>query len=492
MKGGAPREVLTVAQMAAADRAAIAGGLDEVALMEAAAAAVTRRALELLSPGAAVLVLCGPGNNGGDGFAVARQLRARGHAVTLAATQPAAAYRGAAGVMAGRWEGAVEPLAAKHGERTDDLVVDALFGAGLNRPLEGSAAAVVAALNRRGARVLAVDVPSGVAGDSGEALGDLAAQAIATVTFCRKKPAHLLLPGRALCGEIAVADIGIPDAVVAALAPATCETGPWLAAGLPTRSAASHKYHFGTLLIRGGSSMTGAGRLAARAALRSGAGLVAVAAPASALPVYATAAASLILLPAETPDDWIDLLRDARRNALLVGPGNGATAETRAAAEASLASGRALVLDADAITVFAGEAAVLAAQVRGPLVLTPHEGEFRRLFPELAGDKLARARAAAAALGAVVLLKGADTVVAAPDGRAAINASAPPALAVAGSGDVLAGIIGALLAQGLPAFEAAALGAWLHGEAAQGAGRGFIADDLPERLPALFVRLECA
>jgi NAD(P)H-hydrate epimerase len=270
------------------------------------------------------------------------------------------------------------------------------------------------------------------------------------------------------------------------------EAGPWLAGLLPARRAASHKYDFGFLLIRGGASMTGAGRLAARAALRSGAGLVGLAAPAASLPVYATAAASLILLPAETPDDWIRLLGDARRNALLVGPGNGATAETRAAVEAALASGRATVLDADAITCFAGEAPALAAQVRGPLVVTPHEGEFRRLFPDLRGDKLARARAAARALHGVVLLKGADTVIAAPDGRAAINASGPPALAVGGSGDVLAGILGGLLAQGLPAFEAAALAAWLHGAAAEGAGRGFIADDLPDRLPAVFARLATA
>lgn len=490
MTGGPPREVLTVAEMGAADRGAMALGIPESRLMEAAGRAVAEAALARLPPGGAVLVLCGPGNNGGDGLVAARLLAEQGPRVRVAATQPLSAYRGAAGEMARRWQGETSPLRAEDGAAPADLVIDALFGAGLSRPLEGDVAEVARRLNARGAQVLAVDVPSGLAGDSGAALGGLAIQATATVTFCRRKPGHLLLPGRALCGDLLLADIGIPDAVVAGLAPRLAETGPWLAEGLPRRGYQSHKYDFGYLLLRGGQTMTGAGRLAARAALRAGAGLVAVAAPAAALPVYAATAASLILLPAATPDDWIALLADRRRNAFLVGPGNGATPETRAAAEAALATGRAVLLDADAITVFAGEAPALAAQVRGPLVLTPHEGEFRRLFPDLAGDKLVRAQAAARTLGAVVLLKGADTVIAAPDGRACINASAPPALAVAGSGDVLAGIVGGLLAQGLPAFEAAALGAWLHGRCAEGAGRGLIADDLPERLPALFAGLE--
>ncbi len=487
----APRELLTVAEMAAADRAAIAAGIPEARLMEAAGGAVARAALARLPSGGRVLVLCGPGNTGGDGFVAARLLQQAGCAVTLAATQAVQAYRGAAAGAAAAWQGTVEALEPGHGDAGGfALVIDALFGAGLARPLEGTVAAVVRRLNAGATPVLAVDVPSGLSGDSGEALGGLAVQAVESVTFCRRKPGHLLLPGRRLCGRVILADIGIPDSVVEELAPKLAETGPWLAKLLPGRRAESHKYDFGFLLIRGGASMTGAGRLAARAALRSGAGLVGLAAPAASLPVYATAAASLILLPAETPDDWIRLLGDARRNALLVGPGNGATAETRAAVEAALATGRATLLDADAITCFAGEAPALAAQVRGPLVLTPHEGEFRRLFPDLAGDKLARARAAARALNGVVLLKGADTVVAAPDGCAAVNASAPPALAVAGSGDVLAGILGGLLAQGLPAFEAAALAAWLHGAAAEGAGRGLIADDLPDRLPAIFARLE--
>jgi len=475
-------QLLTVSEMAAADRGAIEAGIPEDRLMAAAGAAVARAAQAMLPARGRVLVLCGPGNNGGDGYVAARLL-AQAHEVrVLALGRPRGP--GAAAAAAEAWTGPTAPLGDDFGDF--DLAIDALFGAGLARPLEGAAAASVRRLNASGRPVLAVDLPSGVAGDSGEALGGLAVRATRSVTFCRLKPGHLLQPGRSLCGPVTLADIGIPDGVVDGVAPQTAQAGGWLLPLLPRRRWDSHKYDFGYVLVRGGATMTGAGRLAARAALRAGAGLVAVAAPAAVLPVYATAAASLILLA----DDWDRLLEDERRRVLVVGPGNGVTPETRHAVEAALATGRATVLDADALGAFAGQAAALAKLVKGPVVLPPHEGEFARLFPDLQGGKLARARAAAAAAGAVVLLKGHDSVIAAPDGRAAINASAPPALAVAGAGDVLAGMVAAFLAQGLPAFEAAALAAWLHGEAAAGAGRGFIADDLPELLPGLFARLE--
>ena len=475
-------QLLSVAEMGAADRGAIEAGIPEMRLMEAAGTAVAEAARAMLPERGSVLVLCGPGNNGGDGYVAARLL-AGAHAVrVMALGRPRGP--GAAFDAMEAWQGPTQPLSEDIG--SPDLVIDALFGAGLARPLDGSAAAVVRRLNPSGLAVLAVDLPSGVSGDSGEALGGLAVRATRSVTFCRLKPGHLLQPGRSLCGPVTVADIGIPDAVLDRLAPKTVQAGGWLLPLLPRRRWDSHKYDLGYVLIRGGGTMTGAGRLAARAALRSGAGLVAVAAPAAALPTYATAAASLILLA----DDWDRLLEDERRNALLVGPGNGVTPETRHAVETALATGRATVLDADALGAFAGQAPALARLVKGPVVLTPHAGEFSRLFPDLKGSKLVRARAAAAATGAVVLLKGHDSVIAAPDGRAAINASAPATLAVAGAGDVLAGMVASFLAQGLPAFEAAALGAWLHGKAAAGLGRGLIADDLPERLPALFARLE--
>jgi NAD(P)H-hydrate epimerase len=338
--------------------------------------------------------------------------------------------------------------------------------------------------------VIAVDVPSGVSGDSGAVLGEVAVRAACTVTFFRKKPGHLLLPGRVLCGEVVVADIGIPVSVLAEIAPRTFENGPGLWAGhYPWRELDDHKYRFGHAVVLGGATMTGAGRLAARAALRVGAGLVTLACPPEAVPIYALASPSVITAPLRGEADYQALLADARKNAVLLGPGNGVGPETRARTLAALAAGKAAVLDADALTSFQDRPSELFEAVSGPCVLTPHEGEFVRLFPELEGDKLVRARAAAAASGAVVLLKGADSVIAAPDGRAAINANAPATLATAGTGDVLAGLIVGLLAQGMPSFEAACAATWLHGQTGAALGPGLISEDLSEALPGVLSHL---
>jgi ADP-dependent NAD(P)H-hydrate dehydratase / NAD(P)H-hydrate epimerase len=334
-----------------------------------------------------------------------------------------------------------------------------------------------------------VDVPSGLDGATGAVQGAAAPAAI-TVTFFRKKPGHLLLPGRALCGELVLIDIGIPASVLGAIASRTHENGPAVWRDLyPWPALAGHKYSRGHALIAGGEIMTGAARLAARSAQRAGAGLVTVAAPASAWPIYAAALTSVIVQPLAHAEDFAGLLADQRRNAILVGPGAGSGAATRDHALAALATKRAVVLDADALTVFGANAEALFAAIGGPTVLTPHEGEFGRLFA-LTGDKLSRARAAASLSGAVLLLKGADTVIAAPDGRAAINANAPPELATGGSGDVLAGVITGLLAQGLDPFNAACAAAWLHGDAAADFGPGLVAEDIVERLPLALGRLK--
>ncbi|MEX2408060.1 MAG: NAD(P)H-hydrate dehydratase, partial [Rhodovibrionaceae bacterium] len=277
----------------------------------------------------------------------------------------------------------------------------------------------------------------------------------------------------------------IPDAELDEIGPRLWENRPDLwQAQYPRRSASGHKYRHGHALIAGGSEMTGAGRLASRSALRCGAGLVTVAAPRAALLAYQLESPSLLATACEDENAWQGLLADTRRNALLLGPGGGVGPEMRKWVLSSLATGRATVLDADALTSFADDPASLFDAIAGPCVLTPHEGEFARLFPDLEGDKLARARAAAQGSGAVVLLKGADSVIAAPDGRAAINANAPPELATAGAGDVLAGMILAYLAQGTDPFEAACMAAWLHGDAAARFGAGLISEDLPELLPA--------
>ncbi|MGE0747304.1 MAG: NAD(P)H-hydrate dehydratase [Rhodospirillales bacterium] len=480
--------LLTVAEMYRADSLAVAGGTPGEALMEAAGRAVAD-AIRRRWASRPVAVLCGPGNNGGDGFVVARLLAADGWPVRVALLGDRAALKGDAALNAGRWAGPVAPLGPSALDGCD-LAVDAIFGAGLARAPDGAAAATIAAIGARNLRCVAVDVPSGVHGDSGAVLGD-APRADVTVTFFRRKPGHLLLPGRIHCGETVVADIGIPEVVLEAIRPTTFANEPplWRDA-FPRPDAAGHKYARGHAVVVGGATMTGAGRLAARAALRAGAGLVTVAAPPEAAPIYAAGTAAVIVAPVAGPDALAGFLADPRRNAVLVGPGAGADEATRAAALRVLAAGRRTVVDADALTAFAADAAPLfAATAATDCVLTPHEGEFARLFGRLDGDKPARARAAAARAGAVVLLKGADTVVAAPDGRAAINANAPPTLATAGAGDVLAGFVLGLLAQGMPAYEAACAAVWLHGEAAAAFGPGLIADDLPDLLPRALARL---
>ena len=482
--------LLTPAEMALADRAAIAGGVASIELMEAAgqavAAAVTRR----WSP-RPVTFLCGPGNNGGDGFVAARHLYSTGWPVRLGLLGDRKTLAGDAAHHAARWQGAVHALSPDL-LRGAEIAVDAIFGAGLSRPVNGVAHAVIEALAASRLPSVAVDVPSGLDGATGEVRG-AAAPAVATVTFFRKKPGHLLLPGRVLCGEVELADIGIPAAVLADIAPKTHENGPalWLDA-YPWPRAEGHKYRRGHVLIAGGDIMTGAARLAARGAARIGAGLVTIAAPRAVWPVYAAALTGVIVRPIAREGDFRDLLSDPRRNAILVGPGNGATSATRDHALAALATRRRVVLDADALTAFADHPERLFAAIDGPCVLTPHEGEFARLFPEAQGDKIQRTRQAAERSGAVVLLKGADTIIAAPDGRAIINANAPPELATAGSGDVLAGMIVGLLAQGLEPLPAAAAACWLHGDAATRFGPGLVAEDIVDQLPASLRRLKSA
>jgi hydroxyethylthiazole kinase-like uncharacterized protein yjeF len=474
--------LLTPSEMAEADRLTIAGGTPGTVLMENAGKAVADAVTQRWSP-RPVAVLCGPGNNGGDGFVVARHLAAAGWTVRLFLLGAREALKGDAAHHVRLWSGPVEPLTAELPEETA-LVVDGIFGAGLARDVDGPARAVLQAVSRRGLPVVAIDVPSGVDGANGVVRG-FAPRSVLTVTFFRKKPGHLLFPGRALCGETVVADIGIPGTVLDSIKPRTYENGPalWLDA-FPWPSADGHKYRRGHALVAGGAVMTGAARLASRAAARAGAGLVTVAAPRPVFAIYATALTGVIVQPVDGSGDFAKLLSDPRHNAVLVGPGAGTSATTRELVAAALATRRAVVLDADVFAVYAGQAAALAAAIGGPTLLTPHEGEFARLFPA-EGDKLTRARRAARESGATVLLKGGDTVIAGPDGWAVINSNAPPDLATAGSGDVLAGIATGLLAQGMVPPLAGAAAAWLPGDAARRFGPGLVAEDLIEQLPAV-------
>jgi hydroxyethylthiazole kinase-like uncharacterized protein yjeF len=437
-------------------------------------------------PGRPALVLCGPGNNGGDGFVAARRLQNEGASVRLALLGELQRLAGDAAEAARDWSGPVAKLSPDLLNNESDIVVDAIFGAGLDRPIAGTARAMVESIAARGLDSLAVDVPSGVSSDSGEILG-AAAPARLTVTFCRAKIGHYLLPGRNFCGEVRLGDIGITDAVVESLSPQCWLNGPWAWAGrFPWPRLDDHKYRRGHLAILGGLRMTGAGRLAARAARRTGVGMATVLAPTEALALYAADQPGLLTAPIE---EFGKYLADARVSAALLGPGNGQTPATWGHVLAALASAKPCLLDADALSVFAAAPAELFGAVRGPVLLTPHEGEFARLFGDIGGDKLTRARSAAKRSGTTILLKGADTVIAAPDGRAIINANAPASLATAGAGDVLAGIAAALLAQAMTPFQAAAAAAWLHGEAARHFGPGLIAEDLPEILPRILGEL---
>ncbi len=485
VKSPADAALLTAVQMNEADRRAAAAGTPGRVLMQNAGNAVARQITRRWSP-RPVIVLCGPGNNGGDGFVTAVALARAGWPVRIALLGKREHLQGDAHVHAARWNGNVEAVmpAAIEGAA---LVVDALFGSGLRRRMDAGVVETLAAAARSGLPLIAVDVPSGVMGDTGEGVD--AVPAICTVTFARKKPAHVLLPGRDLCGEVVVADIGIPPAVFESLGIASWENDPVLwRAQLPRASPSGNKYTRGHALVYGGYPMTGAARMAARAAARAGAGLTTIAVPSVAFSLYAAALTSIMVQPLSLNGDLARLLTDSRYTALLIGPGAGICDTTRDAALQFLATGLPVLLDADAISVFASHSAGLAAAIRGPCVMTPHDGEFARVF-ESRGDKLTRARTAARQSGAVIVLKGADTVIAAPDGRVIVNTNAPATLATAGSGDVLGGLILGLLSQGMDCFAAAAAGVWIHGAAAALFGPGLIAEDLPDLVPAVMREL---
>jgi ADP-dependent NAD(P)H-hydrate dehydratase / NAD(P)H-hydrate epimerase len=515
--------LLTNPEMAEADRRTIAGGTPGSVLMDHAGAAVARAAAELLPPRGRVGIYCGPGNNGGDGFVAGRVLAKQGFEVELALLGSAEHLSGDAAQAAKSWTGKI--LGADEvALESAGLVIDALFGAGLSRDFEGQAKALIVALNEWTQRtkkpILAVDVPSGIDGTTGQIRG-VAIRAARTVTFFRRKIGHLLLPGRAHCGVTTVAEIGIPDLVLATISPKTFANGPavW-AHHFPVPRVEGHKYTRGhAVVLSGGAAYTGAARLAARGALRAGAGLVTIATPGEALDIHASALTAIMTRVCDDPGGLTKLLADKRKNAVVIGPGLGVGEKTRAfvraaldADEESAAPRRAVVLDADALTSFEGNFYGFAEQIRRSrknVVLTPHDGEFARLFghrgrngearwasllpseqdlPALfealhSGSKLERARAGAALSGAVIVLKGADTVVATPEGLATIAEDLPPWLATAGSGDVLAGILGGLLAQNMPPFEGACAAVWLHGAAARHFGPGLIAEDISESLP---------
>ena len=492
-------ELVTTAEMAEADRLTIAGGVPGIRLMESAGRAVADAVARRSARSApAVVVVAGPGNNGGDGFVSARLLAERGYPVRLLLLGERDRLKGDAAEAAGRWRGPVEGATAE-GLAGADLIVDALFGAGLDRPVAGAARAIIEAINESGAPVIAVDLPSGISGDSGAVMG-AAVRASETVSFFRRKPGHLLLPGRVHCGPVEVADIGIPDSVLEKIHPTIFVNAPALwAERFPVPQPGGHKYRRGhAVVVSGDQSHTGAARLAARGALRAGSGLATLASPRDALAVNAASNLAVMVRPVDGAKELSEFLDDPRLNAVVLGPGGGVGPPMQEMVLAALSGERGVVLDADALTSFADAPDRLFSAIRArgssATVVTPHEGEFARLFNKRTqiakmSSKCDRARAAAAACGAIVLLKGSDTVVASPAGHCSITENAPPWLATAGSGDVLSGFVAGLLAQGMPAFEAASAAVWLHGEAGNEAGPGLIAEDLPDALRSVYRRL---
>lgn len=480
------RALLSCSEMARIDQASLAAGIPGFALMEAAGKHVADT-VQSCFPTGRIAVLCGPGNNGGDGFIAASRLKALGRDVVVGVVSAASKQTGDAAKAATVWDGETHALSPALLEGCE-IVVDALFGAGLSRAPEGKIAETLAAMGSR--KVVAVDMPSGISGDHGRAHDTALRQADVTVTFFKPKTGHYLLPGRSRCGRLYVADIGIPQTATEHITPAVALNSPdlWRHA-LPTLSPDSHKYSRGTVFVTGGPEMIGAACLVTRAAQRAGAGLVRIAAPVQQSPLYKLALESAVVHGVKDTRRYLDLLDDKRIGCAVIGPGLGL--DTPGAQEKTLAvlrSALPAVLDADALTLLVNDPQpIIEAGKRGRLLLTPHEGEFARLFPDLAKltSKCDRALAAAERVGSPVLLKGYDTVIAAPSGHAVINANAPESLATAGAGDVLCGIAAALIAGKMPVFAAACAAAYLHAEAANRFGFGLIASDLPDLLPTI-------
>ena len=517
---GTAIEVLTPEQMAKADQLTIEGDVPGYVLMEAAGQAVADAAIDLLEErtgsGASgmVCILCGPGNNGGDGFVAARLLEEEGWSVILGCSVGLDDLRGDARIAADEWGDEIYSLSPKLWEDAD-IVIDALFGAGLARGVSGDIADLIDALNQSGLPVIAVDLPSGVDGSSGH-IGGAALRADLTVTFFRKKPGHLIYPGKALCGRVICADIGISADVLEETGIRAVENAPslwfhnWPEALKPIDRIAAgrladHKFHRGhCLVMSGGATHSGAARMAARAALRAGAGLVTVAPSPGAAAFVASQLTAVMVEPVQDASSLDALLSRRTYDVLVAGPGMGMEAEKRALLYHCLERDICLLLDADAVTMLAeaiegGEFDLTSlsdcpSARSGSLVMTPHEGEFARLFPDLSHrvredkglSKLDCALMASERSGAHVVLKGADTIIASPDGSAVIHSQGVPYLATAGSGDVLIGVIAGLVAQGMPVMDAASAGVWLHGRAGLTLGPGLIAEDLPDILPQVY------
>lgn len=484
-------QLLTAETMKNADAETIARGTSGVTLMEQAGNAVTQLITEHNKP-KPTLVVCGPGNNGGDGWVVARRLSEKKWPVKILSLVPVKQLSGDAAHVAHHWDGPVHNHWDKSLLEGTELIIDAIFGIGLNKPVDENTAEIICALNEHPAPIVSIDIPSGIHADTGEVLGT-ACNAVLTVTFSCKKPGHILLPGKSHCRLIAVTDIGIPVDVINHAACPYFENIPDLwTEHLPQKRLRKHKYDYGHVMVLGGPMhSTGASRMSATSALRTGAGLVSIVCPEEAVAIYASHLTSVMLSPCKLEDNkaFAAAIEGKYKHVIVMGPGAGITESTKQAVLTALSMQKKCIIDADALTCFKDNPQTLFDAIDSEVILTPHEGEFSRLFPDITGSKLERARDAAKQSGATVLLKGNDTAIASPDGRVALNSNAPAFLGTAGSGDVLSGIIAGIFSQHVPAFESACIGTWIHSETASKAGRGLMAEDLPAHIPEVLAKL---
>tara|TARA_B100001105_G_scaffold252249_1_gene243430 strand:+ start:1905 stop:3404 length:1500 start_codon:yes stop_codon:yes gene_type:complete len=489
-------EVLTSEQMYRADFLASKNGISSYQLMRNAGKRIAREIIKKHQKGR-VLILCGRGNNGGDGFVVARLLSARGWPVQVGILKSLKKMKDDALRASEEWEGVTFELSLPQLKKRINgcsVVVDALFGIGLNRPVKENIKGLINAINKSEIPCVSIDIPSGIDADSGKILGT-AIKANETISFFRPKLGHILFPGREYSGNLIISDIGIPDSVIQKIKPTIFLNSPKLwNKKFPWPSYQDHKYSRGHALVMGGEEMTGAARLAARACLRIGSGLVTIAANKSSSKIYKMEMPEILSVTVDSLHDLKKIISDKRKNVFLVGPGIGVSRLSSKKVLLLLSKKRPCVLDADAISAFKDSPKKLFKSVFPRCVLTPHEGEFARLFPKIAKrkniNKVAKCVLAAFDANGVVLLKGSDTVISRPDGLSVVNCNAPPTLATAGSGDVLAGIITGLIAQGMNSFDASVSGAWIHGEAAKLFGPGLVADDLPNLIPLVLKKID--
>jgi hydroxyethylthiazole kinase-like uncharacterized protein yjeF len=485
--------LMTAEQSQTADAWAQANGQSLIDLMEQAGRAVAETVVDYADKPEnftdEIIILCGPGNNGGDGYVAARYLKDWGYRVHIMRAENDMEPDSAdASAMALRWTGSIDEFDDAR-IKVAAIVVDGLFGVGLTRPIEGAYADIIRAANESDVFRIAIDIPSGLSADTGCQLSDACFMADATITFTCRKPGHLIAPGRFISGglgHIRIADIGLPEQFFDACPSTIFENDPTLwSAFYPHAGPYSHKYDRGHMLVLGGREPAlGASRLASLAGLRIGAGLVTLAAPSETYNVQASTLTDVMVRRMDSNFGFIGMLADKRINTVLLGPGAGVHEKTAELIFETLKKNKKLVLDADALSSLVGRLSQLQSFGKQEIVFTPHEGEFKRLFPELPFEenRLNAVRHAAKQTGAVIALKGVSTIVAAPDGRAAINVCAPAWLSIGGTGDVLAGITTGLIAQGMPIFEATCAAVWLHSQAGMKAGKGMIASDLLQTL----------